>query len=229
MCPAISAPSSSTSVTCCRRPPAAITPPTTHRVINPTGGSAASPCISLPLFLHPSGCGALRRHTAHSYLMERLRELGSSNPARPGQTTKPEHPLLRFLFLWHDWLVIRILLVNDAKTEFYIGYTPSDCARGRTLSAISGLAGRPFPWSSYEAVPMVILAPVTSLAAAGSRGRSRRHLGSSLCRRRQRWRQLCWSFCCSASPWGGGADGGPARQPRTRRGGWGLLRTDGGK
>ena len=52
-------------------------PSTTHRVINPTGGSAAKSRISLPLFLHPRPDVVLsERHTAHSYLMERLRELG---------------------------------------------------------------------------------------------------------------------------------------------------------
>lgn len=52
-------------------------PSTTHRVINPTGGSASKSRISLPLFLHPRPEVVLsERHTAHSYLMERLRELG---------------------------------------------------------------------------------------------------------------------------------------------------------
>jgi hypothetical protein len=60
MCPAISAPSSSTSVTCCRRPPAATTPP-------PPTGSSTRPgqCRQVPHLLAalpapPSGCGALR-------------------------------------------------------------------------------------------------------------------------------------------------------------------------
>lgn len=52
-------------------------PSTTHRVINPTGGSLNKARISLPLFLHPRPDVVLsERHTADSYLMERLRELG---------------------------------------------------------------------------------------------------------------------------------------------------------
>ncbi len=52
-------------------------PSTTHRVINPEGEASNRSRISLPLFLHPRPEVVLsRRHTAHSYLMERLRELG---------------------------------------------------------------------------------------------------------------------------------------------------------
>ncbi|BCN26089.1 isopenicillin N synthase family dioxygenase [Vibrio alfacsensis] len=52
-------------------------PSTTHRVINPTGGRQENSRISLPLFLHPKPDTVLsERYTAHSYLMERLRELG---------------------------------------------------------------------------------------------------------------------------------------------------------
>ncbi|OXE03133.1 2OG-Fe(II) oxygenase [Vibrio parahaemolyticus] len=52
-------------------------PSTTHRVINPTGSRQEKSRISLPLFLHPKPDTVLsERYTAHSYLMERLRELG---------------------------------------------------------------------------------------------------------------------------------------------------------
>ncbi|ADN76685.1 2OG-Fe(II) oxygenase [Ferrimonas balearica DSM 9799] len=52
-------------------------PSTTHRVVNPEGEAANQSRISLPLFLHPRPEVVLsERHTAHSYLMERLRELG---------------------------------------------------------------------------------------------------------------------------------------------------------
>lgn len=52
-------------------------PSTSHRVINPTGGSRNTSRISLPLFLHPrSEVKLSERHTQHSYLMERLKELG---------------------------------------------------------------------------------------------------------------------------------------------------------
>ena len=52
-------------------------PSTTHRVINPTGARQETSRISLPLFLHPKPEVVLsERHTADSYLMERLRELG---------------------------------------------------------------------------------------------------------------------------------------------------------
>ncbi len=50
---------------------------TTHRVLNPTGEEALKPRYSAPLFLHPHSDFMLSsRHTANSYLMERLRELG---------------------------------------------------------------------------------------------------------------------------------------------------------
>ena len=49
---------------------------TTHRVVNPEGQNNVAR-LSLPLFLHPTGDTRLSaRHTAHSYLMERLKELG---------------------------------------------------------------------------------------------------------------------------------------------------------
>lgn len=49
---------------------------TTHRVVNPTGEAAKRSRISMPLFLHPRGEVVLsERHTAGSYLEERLREL----------------------------------------------------------------------------------------------------------------------------------------------------------
>ena len=52
-------------------------PSTTHRVINPEGSDKTKSRISLPLFLHPKPEVVLSdRHTANSYLMERLRELG---------------------------------------------------------------------------------------------------------------------------------------------------------
>ncbi|MTI09764.1 2OG-Fe(II) oxygenase family protein [Curvivirga aplysinae] len=52
-------------------------PSTTHRVINPKGMDKTKSRISLPLFLHPYPEVKLSdRHTADSYLMERLRELG---------------------------------------------------------------------------------------------------------------------------------------------------------
>lgn len=51
-------------------------PSTTHRVINPEGADASRGRISLPLFLHPRPDVVLSsRHTAGSYLEERLREL----------------------------------------------------------------------------------------------------------------------------------------------------------
>lgn len=50
---------------------------TTHRVLNPTGEDALKSRYSAPLFLHPQSDFMLSsRHTANSYLMERLRELG---------------------------------------------------------------------------------------------------------------------------------------------------------
>lgn len=52
-------------------------PSTQHRVVNPTGIGATRSRVSLPLFLHPRNEVVLSdRHTAHSYLQERLRELG---------------------------------------------------------------------------------------------------------------------------------------------------------
>ncbi|MCC2616387.1 isopenicillin N synthase family oxygenase [Aestuariibacter halophilus] len=52
-------------------------PSTTHRVINPQGADMTRARISLPLFLHPRPDVVLSdRHTADSYLKERLRELG---------------------------------------------------------------------------------------------------------------------------------------------------------
>lgn len=52
-------------------------PSTTHRVINPMGADQSRSRISLPLFLHPRPDVVLSdRHTADSYLTERLRELG---------------------------------------------------------------------------------------------------------------------------------------------------------
>ncbi|MGM9513780.1 2OG-Fe(II) oxygenase family protein [Roseateles sp. DB2] len=52
-------------------------PSTIHRVVNPTGDGAKKSRISLPLFLHPRNEVVLsERYTAHSYLEERLRELG---------------------------------------------------------------------------------------------------------------------------------------------------------
>lgn len=52
-------------------------PSTSHRVVNPEGEAARQSRISLPLFLHPRNEVVLsERHTAGSYLDERLRELG---------------------------------------------------------------------------------------------------------------------------------------------------------
>ena len=52
-------------------------PSTIHRVVNPVGEGAKKSRISLPLFLHPRNEVVLsERYTAHSYLEERLRELG---------------------------------------------------------------------------------------------------------------------------------------------------------
>ncbi len=52
-------------------------PSTQHRVVNPTGEGAKKSRVSLPLFLHPREDVVLsQRYTAHSYLDERLRELG---------------------------------------------------------------------------------------------------------------------------------------------------------
>ncbi|PTL75685.1 2OG-Fe(II) oxygenase family protein [Vitiosangium sp. GDMCC 1.1324] len=55
-------------------------PSTTHRVVNPTGEGRFKSRVSLPLFLHPRDEVVLsERHTALSYLDERLRELGVKN------------------------------------------------------------------------------------------------------------------------------------------------------
>ena len=52
-------------------------PSTTHRVINPQGANTSKSRISLPLFCGPRPEVVLsERHTADSYLTERLRELG---------------------------------------------------------------------------------------------------------------------------------------------------------
>lgn len=52
-------------------------PSTSHRVINPEGEDKTVARMSLPLFLHPRPDVVLsRRHTAETYLAERLRELG---------------------------------------------------------------------------------------------------------------------------------------------------------
>ncbi|MBV8678841.1 MAG: isopenicillin N synthase family oxygenase [Aquitalea sp.] len=52
-------------------------PSTQHRVVNPQGEAARKSRVSLPLFLHPRPEVVLsERHTAGSYLDERLRELG---------------------------------------------------------------------------------------------------------------------------------------------------------
>ena len=52
-------------------------PSTIHRVMNPAGSNAHVSRLSLPLFLHPKPEVVLsKRHTAQSYLDERLRELG---------------------------------------------------------------------------------------------------------------------------------------------------------
>lgn len=53
-------------------------PSTIHRVLNPTGAEASKSRVSLPLFLHPRPDVVLsERHTAESYLSERLIELGA--------------------------------------------------------------------------------------------------------------------------------------------------------
>lgn len=50
---------------------------TTHRVVNPVGLTAGQPRYSMPLFLHPRHDVKLSaRHTAGSYLNERLGEIG---------------------------------------------------------------------------------------------------------------------------------------------------------
>ena len=50
---------------------------TTHRVVNPTGEESNVSRYSMPLFLHANPNTVLsERHTARSYLTERLKELG---------------------------------------------------------------------------------------------------------------------------------------------------------
>ncbi|MDO8954708.1 MAG: 2OG-Fe(II) oxygenase family protein [Gammaproteobacteria bacterium] len=50
---------------------------TTHRVINPAGGAANKPRLSMPMFVHAKADVKISdRYTAGSYLDERLRELG---------------------------------------------------------------------------------------------------------------------------------------------------------
>lgn len=50
---------------------------TTHQVVNPDGDAAKKSRLSMPLFLHPKNEVRLSEtHTAGSYLLERLRELG---------------------------------------------------------------------------------------------------------------------------------------------------------
>jgi isopenicillin N synthase-like dioxygenase len=54
---------------------------TTHRVMNPSGPDARLPRYSMPLFIHPRPEVRLsERHTAGSYLEERLREIGLLKP-----------------------------------------------------------------------------------------------------------------------------------------------------
>jgi isopenicillin N synthase-like dioxygenase len=53
---------------------------TTHRVVNPVGDLARQSRYSVPLFLHPrSEIQLSHAHTAGSYLLERLREIGTSS------------------------------------------------------------------------------------------------------------------------------------------------------
>ena len=52
-------------------------PSTTHRVVNPVGSHTDKARMSIPLFLHPRADVVLsEKHTAGSYLTERLQELG---------------------------------------------------------------------------------------------------------------------------------------------------------
>ena len=54
-----------------------IFPSASHRVLNPTGPRKNFSRMSLPLFVHPRPDVVLsERHTAASYLSERLTELG---------------------------------------------------------------------------------------------------------------------------------------------------------
>ena len=51
-------------------------PSTSHRVVNPEGADHNRSRVSIPLFLHPRPEVVLsQRHTAGSYLQERLAEL----------------------------------------------------------------------------------------------------------------------------------------------------------
>lgn len=51
---------------------------TTHRVLNPEGADKTKERLSMPLFLHPAPSTMLsKRYTAESYLMERLKEVGT--------------------------------------------------------------------------------------------------------------------------------------------------------
>jgi len=59
-------------------------PSTTHRVINPDGADVSRGRISIPLFLHPRREVRLsERHTAGSYLDERLAQLRGEHAAPP--------------------------------------------------------------------------------------------------------------------------------------------------
>ena len=52
-------------------------PSTTHQVVNPGGGGARRPRFSMPFFFHPHSHVRLSdRHTAHTYLEERLSDIG---------------------------------------------------------------------------------------------------------------------------------------------------------
>ena len=55
-------------------------PSTKHRVLNPAGEAAKHSRLAMPLFLHPRDDIRLSdKHTAHSYRMERYKELGLDN------------------------------------------------------------------------------------------------------------------------------------------------------
>jgi isopenicillin N synthase-like dioxygenase len=50
---------------------------TTHQVVNPPGAAALKSRYSMPLFLHPRPDVRLsEKHTAESYLKQRLKEIG---------------------------------------------------------------------------------------------------------------------------------------------------------
>ncbi len=52
-------------------------PSTIHRVQNPTGEAAKKPRLSMPLFFHAQDDVVLSdKHTANSYLLERIKEIG---------------------------------------------------------------------------------------------------------------------------------------------------------